>query len=71
MELADELKTAWDKAAGQRRKAVAVHLFGIRHAKQIRKTSINRLVSEAGLPYGYANELRKMLNVEPHVLLRT
>ena len=66
-EAADILKSMYESAHG---KALSVHLFGIKYADEIRGLPLKELARYAGLPESYHTEIRKGINIAPHVILK-
>ena len=48
-------------------KVIAIHLFGIKYADQIRDMSAKDIVVGAGLPESYPTEIRKGINLAKYV----
>ena len=68
-EAARVLRDMYDKApAGER--AISIHLFGIKYAKEIGSMSPEELVVRANLPVSYCDVIRKMIKLEKYVKSR-
>lgn len=68
--LARLLHEAWaDAPAGD--VVVRIHLFGIRHARELEDVNLKRLVVEAGVPEPYATEIRKAMRLADWVALKS
>lgn len=48
----------------------AVLMFGIKYADLVELYGVNRLVTESGLPFGYAPELAKAIKLSKYVKIR-
>ena len=68
-ELADILRSRYESAK-RNEAALAVHLFGIDYAKEIRTNGYKakEIVEEAGMERGYAAELSKGIKLADHVI---
>ena len=72
-ELADALAKLHD-AAGHGDKTLAVHLFGLIYADEIRghgPGAAGRIARASGIGDEYTAELNKMMRVAPHVIVGT
>lgn len=69
-EIARRLRESYDKA-GKGHKALSIHLFGIRYADVLADMPLNEVVIRAGVRETYQTELRKGINIAPHVVLKT
>ena len=67
--LATELRARYERP-GAIGKVVAIHLFGIEHARALATVSLPALLAKAGMPDSYKTELRKGMNLAPYVALR-
>ena len=63
---AEILKCVYNKAP-EGKKAVRVHLFGIKYADELANISSREVVSRAGIPRGYAVEIDKGRNLAEYV----
>ena len=52
-------------------KVVAIHLFGIKYADEIRDLSLKDIVAGAELPKSYPTEIRKGINLAKYVEVRS
>lgn len=68
-ELADQLRRDYETAE-EGKKVVAIHLFGIRCAKQLDGISCKELAIRAGIGESYGTELRKGVNLADYVSIR-
>jgi hypothetical protein len=68
-DLADQLRRDYETAE-EGRKVVAIHLFGIRFAKQLDGISCKELAIRAGIHESYGTELRKGVNLADYVTIR-
>lgn len=59
------------ESAPEKQKVVSIHLFGIRHAKDLASISPARVIAASGLKATYATELRKGANLAPFVNIRS
>lgn len=64
------LKDAYG-AARQGRKAVAIHLFGLRHAQTLEGQPLGEIAEEATGKKSYGTELRKSMNLAEFVSLKS
>ena len=67
-DLGQELKRMYETAP-QGEQVVAIHLFGIRYAREIGSSS-RSVVAASGLPQSYAVEVAKGMKLAPYVTLR-
>jgi hypothetical protein len=51
-------------------KAVTIHLFGIRHARELEGQNLHKLAERAGLSDSYGTELRKGVRLAEYVTLK-
>ena len=51
-------------------KVLAVHLFGIKYARELDYLQLDRVVRQAGIAPPYATELNKMRNVGAYVKIK-
>jgi hypothetical protein len=49
---------------------VRIHLFGIRHARQLQGVDLKALTQAAGVPTTYATEIRKGMRLADWVTLK-
>lgn len=68
-DLGRELKQAYESAP-QGERVVAIHLFGIKYAREIGSSS-KAVIAASGLPVSYATEVAKGVKLAPHVELRS
>ena len=47
-----------------------IHLFGIRHAQELRGVSLKELVREARIPASYHTEIHKGMRLAEYVTLK-
>ena len=65
-DLAAKLKCVYRKAP-EGKKAVRIHLFGIKYADELANLSTREVVSRAEIPPGYAAEIDKGRNLAEYV----
>ena len=68
-QLADALRSDVESAPRGQIK-VRIHLFGIRHANDLRWVSLSALVAAAGIRASYVTEIRSGMNLADFVDLR-
>lgn len=68
-EAALELKRAYELGTKRGRIALHIHLFGIKHADDLRELSIREVVKLAGVP-NYVSEINKGRNLAEYVQLK-
>lgn len=57
--------------AEPKEKALAIHLFAIKYADQIRDMSAKEIAVGAGLPESYKTEIRKGINLSKYVEVKS
>ncbi len=58
--------------AKDRETAVAIHLFGIKYAEELKQHgSLTKIAEDAGIPASYATEIRKGINLSKFVKLKS
>ena len=67
-ELAKALSAA-HKNAPSGDKALAIHLFGIRHAEELEHCSVEAVIKASSVPPAYGTEVRKGMKIARHVTL--
>jgi hypothetical protein len=67
--LAHALRDAYAKAP-KGDKAVTIHLFGIRHARELDGQNLHKLAERAGISDTYGTELRKGVRLAEYVILK-
>ena len=65
-ELATALREAINRAP-EGEVVVSIHLFGIRHERDLHGLSLKALVREARIPVSYQTEIRKGMNLAKYV----
>ena len=68
-ELARALREAVNRAPEGER-VVSIHLFGIRHARDLREVSLRDVVDGAGIPRSYVTEVHKGMRLAEHVVAK-
>jgi hypothetical protein len=68
-ELATALRDAVN-GASEGEVVVSIHLFGIKHERDLRNVPLKALVSAARIHASYVTEIRKGMNLAQYVTLR-
>ena len=68
-QLATTLKNAIDRAP-EGEIVVSIHLFGIRHARELESVSLRELVEAAHVHKSYATEIRKGMKLAEYVQVK-
>jgi hypothetical protein len=66
---AQELKRDYLHAAA-RKQVVAIHLFGIRHAKALKGMPLKEILLRAEMPVSYGTEIRKGMRLAEFVTIK-
>ena len=67
-QLAAELKNAVEKA-GSGERVVAIHLFGVRFSKHLKRRNLREIAALAGIPESYGTEIGKGAKLAPFVTI--
>ena len=67
-QLAVELRKAVDRA-GHGERVVAIHLFGIRFSKHLKRKNTREIAGLAGIPESYGTEIGKGAKLGPFVTI--
>lgn len=70
-EAAQRLKDMVQEGEATRRKALMVHLFGIKYAQELHQLNVREVVDLADLKYTWATEIQKGMKLAEYVEIKT